>query len=247
MQTAGRIKLKYDECSHDDRPTSIVVDVIGIGAGVVDRLREMDLPVRALNVSEMPAVRQKFHRLRDEMYWKGREWFEGMDVECADMEVGAELADVLYGYTSRRADQGRAQGGHQGAAGTIPRHWRGAAAVADGGLPADRCGERRQIPQGTSTHTRERMGSMKNGTKVDVQSLADLPECRMFTNMQETLIFSSVGKLSAALDRLKKNATVYAVDMTARVHVSDIEDMREEIRALTLICMEALGNKDIVE
>ena len=100
MQTAGRIKLRYDECSHDDKPTSIVVDVIGIGAGVVDRLRELDLPVRALNVSEMPAVRQKFHRLRDEMYWKGREWFEGMNVECADMAVGGELADVLYSYTS---------------------------------------------------------------------------------------------------------------------------------------------------
>jgi hypothetical protein len=34
------------------------------------------------------------------MYWKGREWFEGMNVECADVEIGAELGDVTYGYTS---------------------------------------------------------------------------------------------------------------------------------------------------
>lgn len=100
MQTAGRIKARYDEATFDDKPTSIVVDVIGIGAGVVDRLRELELPVRALNVSEMPAIKSKFHRLRDEMYWKGREWFEGLNVECSNDQIGGELADVLYGYTS---------------------------------------------------------------------------------------------------------------------------------------------------
>lgn len=100
MQTAGRVKNLWDETPLDDRPSRIVIDVIGIGAGVVDRLRELSLPIRALNVSELPAVRAKFHRLRDEMYWKGREWFETMAVECRDPVVGAELADVTYGYTS---------------------------------------------------------------------------------------------------------------------------------------------------
>lgn len=100
MQTAGRVKARWDECPEDDRPSVIVVDVIGIGAGVVDRLRELQIPVRALNVSESPAIKAKFHRLRDEMYWKGREWFEAMDCECPDPEIGAELADVLFSYTS---------------------------------------------------------------------------------------------------------------------------------------------------
>jgi hypothetical protein len=100
MQTAGRVKLAYDEAVTDDKPTNIVIDVIGIGAGVVDRLRELGLPVRAINVSEAPAVRAKFHRLRDEMYWRGREWFEGLNVECADPQVGGELGDVTYTYTS---------------------------------------------------------------------------------------------------------------------------------------------------
>jgi hypothetical protein len=100
MQTAGRVKNAYDEAATDDKPTMIVVDVIGVGAGVVDRLRELGLPVRALNVAEAPAVRAKFHRLRDEMYWRGREWFEGLNVECSDVQVGAELGDVTYGYTS---------------------------------------------------------------------------------------------------------------------------------------------------
>jgi hypothetical protein len=103
MQLAGLIKNMWDESAEDDRPCAIVVDVIGVGAGVVDRLREFDDLrdiVVALNVSESPAVKSKFHRLRDEMYWKGREWFEGLNVQCEDAEIGGELADVLYSFTS---------------------------------------------------------------------------------------------------------------------------------------------------
>jgi hypothetical protein len=100
MQTAGRIKNLWDETPEHDRPTTILVDGIGLGAGVVDRLRELNLPVRGVNVAESPAVRSKFHRLRDEMYWKGREWFEARDCECSNTEIGAELADVLYSFTS---------------------------------------------------------------------------------------------------------------------------------------------------
>lgn len=103
MQTVGRIKNEWDECALDDRPSHIIVDVIGIGAGVVDRLLELDLGdtvVIGINVSESAAVKAKFHRLRDEMYWKGREWYEGLNVECTDPVIGAELGDVLYSFTS---------------------------------------------------------------------------------------------------------------------------------------------------
>lgn len=100
MQTAGRIKNMWDEAKDDDRPSTIVVDSIGLGAGVVDRLRELNLPVRGLNVAESPAIKSKFHKRRDEMYWRGREWFEQLDVECTIAEIGAELADVMYGFTS---------------------------------------------------------------------------------------------------------------------------------------------------
>jgi hypothetical protein len=100
MQTAGRVKAAYDEAAEDDKPTMIVIDVIGVGGGVVDRLLEQGLPVRPLNVAESPAVKAKFHRLRDEMYWRGREWFEGLNVQCEDALVGSELGDVLYSFTS---------------------------------------------------------------------------------------------------------------------------------------------------
>jgi hypothetical protein len=50
MQLAGRIKADYERIEPADRPSEILVDVIGIGAGVVDRLSEMGLPARGVNV-----------------------------------------------------------------------------------------------------------------------------------------------------------------------------------------------------
>jgi len=67
---------------------------------VADRMRELGLPVTMLNVSERPSVDGKYHRLRDELFWKARMWFEGRDVHIDDDALTAELADILYGYTS---------------------------------------------------------------------------------------------------------------------------------------------------
>jgi len=100
MQTAGRIKAMYEDTPRDELPSHIVVDVIGIGSGVVDRLREHGLPVVALNVSESPAIDGKFAKRRDELWWNARKWFEGLDVSMQDDALAAELSDVLYGYTS---------------------------------------------------------------------------------------------------------------------------------------------------
>lgn len=114
MQTVGRVKAIFDEASLDDRPTAILVDSIGLGAGVVDRLRELEGPgqvTRGINVAESPAIKSKFHKLRDEVYWRGREWFEGLNVSCENREIGGELADILYSYTS--SGQIKVEGKHE--------------------------------------------------------------------------------------------------------------------------------------
>jgi len=100
MQTAGRVLALYEDTPRDELPSAIVVDTIGIGSGVADRMRELGLPVTMLNVSERPSVDGKYHRLRDELFWKARMWFEGRDVHIDDDALTAELADILYGYTS---------------------------------------------------------------------------------------------------------------------------------------------------
>jgi phage terminase large subunit len=82
-QVAGRIIELYNSTPKDQRPRLICVDVIGIGASVVDHLRLPDSPVkdiiRAVNVAESASNSDKYHRLRDELWWKGREWFAGKD------------------------------------------------------------------------------------------------------------------------------------------------------------------------
>lgn len=99
MQTAGLVKLEYDDARL--KPDEIMIDTIGIGAGVYDRLKEQGLPVRAVNVAESAAVKDRYVRLRDELWWSMREWFE--QLSCAipdDPELMAELTSVKYEMTS---------------------------------------------------------------------------------------------------------------------------------------------------
>ena len=100
MQTVGKITDMYERLPVQHRPDMIVVDAIGIGAGVVDALRQNNLPVKGVNVSESPSVGDRFMRLRDDLYWRMREWFESMSVsipEGCDELIG-ELVMPRYEY-----------------------------------------------------------------------------------------------------------------------------------------------------
>lgn len=95
MQTAGLIKLEYDNTF--EKPVSINVDVIGIGAGVVDRLKELGLPVRGVNVAESASVKDMYSRQRDELWFSGREWLENLDCMLADDDaLIGELTTAKY-------------------------------------------------------------------------------------------------------------------------------------------------------
>jgi len=103
MVTAGKIKAEYDATSYDLRPSEIVIDIIGLGAGVYDRCKELRLPVRGVNVGEAAASRENCARLRDELWFKGREWFH--DRGCSmpkDDALIAELTTPTYAFTSSR-------------------------------------------------------------------------------------------------------------------------------------------------
>ena len=77
MGTAGWVKHRWDEASVLERPKEILVDVIGIGAGVVDRLEELGLPVTAVNVSESSMAFSNGYRLRDQLWLDLKKWLEG--------------------------------------------------------------------------------------------------------------------------------------------------------------------------
>jgi phage terminase large subunit len=101
MQVTGWLHREYIDTHEDMRPKEILVDVIGIGAGVVDRCRELGLPARGINVGETIAVDERFMRLRDELWWAGREWFESKDCTMPnDPALKGELATVTYDFHS---------------------------------------------------------------------------------------------------------------------------------------------------
>lgn len=101
MTLAGIIMSEYEAVRYSDRPVAIYVDSIGIGAGLADRLAELDLPAIGVAVSESPSLKDKFVRLRDELFWNAREWFEGRDVQIPNDEaLISEITAVRYKYQS---------------------------------------------------------------------------------------------------------------------------------------------------
>lgn len=100
MQLTGRVKAAWDAAPESERPEWICVDVIGLGAGVVDRLRELGLPVRGINVSESPALGDKYRNLRSELWFNARDWFAARDSRLEDAALGGELVAPKYTFTS---------------------------------------------------------------------------------------------------------------------------------------------------
>jgi len=101
MQTTGRVKAEYDGLPSNLRPREIMVDVIGMGGGVVDRLRELGLPVRGVNVAESPSMGDTYVNLRAELWFKMRGWLEQRNAKLPkDEQLIAELASIRYAFVS---------------------------------------------------------------------------------------------------------------------------------------------------
>lgn len=99
MQTVGRIYAEWQNTTPEQRPVNIFVDVIGIGAGVVDRLIELGLPVVGVNVAESASISDQYMRSRDELWFSARRWLEKKDCKlCDDDTLIAELCLPKYGY-----------------------------------------------------------------------------------------------------------------------------------------------------
>ncbi len=100
MQTAGIIKAEYDAAPIHHKPQRIVVDAIGVGAGVAPRLKEMGLPAIGINVGESAAEKDTYLRLRDELWFRAKDWLQ--DRKCCledDQELIGELSSVKYAIT----------------------------------------------------------------------------------------------------------------------------------------------------
>ncbi len=97
MVTAGRVSV-----DPDDHPgTTAHIDVIGLGAGVYDRLHELGKPVAAINVAEAAADSERYANQRAEYYWQLRQLFETGSIAIPDDEdLQDELAQLKYKIVS---------------------------------------------------------------------------------------------------------------------------------------------------
>lgn len=83
--------------ANKDKPRTIFIDTIGIGAGVFDRLKEMGYPVIPVNSAETISMEypDKYERLRDELWGKMRDWLElgrGRLWDNEDFDLSGELS-----------------------------------------------------------------------------------------------------------------------------------------------------------
>ena len=98
MQLTGWVSAAIRECC----PEQVYVDEIGVGAGVVDRLRELGHPVRGVNVAHKARQSGLFANLRAEGYWTLRQRFMSGSISIpSDNQLVGELAALRYGYDSQ--------------------------------------------------------------------------------------------------------------------------------------------------
>jgi hypothetical protein len=88
-----------DLLSDEEGQYAIAIDIIGLGAGVHSHLARV-ANLRNLydvNVAEVPSEQERYHRLRDELWWNLREAFEKRQI-CLPMddELLGELTDIHW-------------------------------------------------------------------------------------------------------------------------------------------------------
>lgn len=100
MRTSGDIAALI-KAKRDEVPA--IVDSIGVGAGVYDRLTELGLPVAAFVASEKAYQPDRFVNRRAEQWWAVREAFESgvVDVDARDDVLASQLGSIKYKRDSK--------------------------------------------------------------------------------------------------------------------------------------------------
>jgi hypothetical protein len=100
MSSSGRIARTLR--SHGNHRPPANIDVIGLGAGVYDRLREQRLNVAPYQGSSRALNPAKFKNRRAETWWTFREMMEEglIDLDPADDTLAAQLGSVKWGTDS---------------------------------------------------------------------------------------------------------------------------------------------------
>ena len=99
MATTGRIVRAIEDLG----ARTAFIDEVGIGAGVLDRLKEQHMRVKGLNAGRAARAHKKYANARAEWCWRLRDAFEEGEIALdpeAD-ELAGQLAGIRYTYDSQ--------------------------------------------------------------------------------------------------------------------------------------------------
>lgn len=99
MEIAGMLKHVIEK----EKPYRVYIDCIGVGAGVVDRLRELNYSfVEGVNVARSASYKDKYRNLRAELWAEMRDWLtQEMSVQLPDDDtLHGDLCNLGYKYDS---------------------------------------------------------------------------------------------------------------------------------------------------
>lgn len=82
----------------DYKPDAVFVDGVGIGAGVIDRLRQLKYDVIEVNGGHSAVDDTKYYNRRAEMWGKLKLWLEGGGAIPNDTELRDDLIGPEYGF-----------------------------------------------------------------------------------------------------------------------------------------------------
>jgi hypothetical protein len=102
METAGHLVAMKERFN----ARLIIVDEIGIGAGICDRLRELHQPVMGVNSGNKPQddiSKQKYANIRAQMWWEAAQLFADEKVKLPnDHKLRQELINTQYEIADSR-------------------------------------------------------------------------------------------------------------------------------------------------
>lgn len=100
METAARVASEFERI----KPDALFVDETGVGAGVVDRLRQLGYPVIAVNFGSKPdsLTKAKTANKRAEMWVRLKEWLQGGAIPD-DPALEVDLTSVQYKHDANNA------------------------------------------------------------------------------------------------------------------------------------------------
>lgn len=100
MQLASYVAEEIDQY----RPAATFIDVVGIGAGVVDRLRQLRYKVVEVNSGEKASDENRYFNVRAEIWDRMRQWLK-VGAIPDDVEMRTDLIGPEYGYDKRERIQ----------------------------------------------------------------------------------------------------------------------------------------------